>query len=166
MLSTNADRDCSAKVDAAGQVQDALGRDEAYRTFSTGQEAHQALRSSILSQSRFAAPPRRSSISPASRREPQPPGYHNLTATQAQYDETTIRINELAAERGVEEGNALLGSLFSSKEVSRTVAQHASAETGVGADKLKALLSILAAFAAGAMAKRSGGGASLGRLLG
>jgi hypothetical protein len=74
----------------------------------------------------------------------------------------------LAGPHGVQQGNALLGQLFGSKDVSRTVAQHASAQTGIGADKMKALLPILATLAMGAMAKQGGGaaGGGLGGLLG
>ena len=60
----------------------------------------------------------------------------------------------LASDDGVRHGKDVLGTLFGSKDVSRTVAQHASTQTGIGADKLKALLPIAAALAAGAAAKR------------
>lgn len=47
------------------------------------------------------------------------------------------------------------------------MAEHASAQTGIGADKLKALLPILSTLAAGAMAKQGGvKGGGLGGLLG
>lgn len=70
-------------------------------------------------------------------------------------------------------GNALLGQIFGSKDVSRTVAQHASAQSGVDPSVLKKMLPMLAMLAAGYMAKqRTGstaagvGGGALGGLLG
>ena len=58
----------------------------------------------------------------------------------------------------VDDGNGILGHIFGSKEVSRQVAQRASAQSGVGADLLKQMLPVVAAMVMGAMAKRQGGG--------
>jgi hypothetical protein len=81
--------------------------------------------------------------------------------------EIVDRPHEIAGSAGVERGNAVLGGLFGSKDVSRQVAQHASTQTGIAPDKLKLLLPILATLAAGAMAKQGGGQAGgLGGLLG
>lgn len=67
-------------------------------------------------------------------------------------------------------GNDILGTIFGSKDVSRSVASDASAQTGIGVDKLKALLPQLASVAAMVIAaRRSGGndaGGGLGGLLG
>lgn len=70
-------------------------------------------------------------------------------------------------------GNAVLGQIFGSKDVSRTVAQHASAQSGVDPSILKKMLPMLAMLAAGYMARqRTGsnaagvGGGALGGLLG
>jgi hypothetical protein len=60
----------------------------------------------------------------------------------------------------VERGNDVLGRIFGSKEVSRTVAQSASAETGLDAGLLKKMLPMLAMLVAGYMAKQQGGGAA------
>lgn len=76
------------------------------------------------------------------------------------------RPDELVSVEGIAQGNAVLGQLFGSKEVSRTVAQHAAQQTGIAPDKLKLLLPILATLAAGAMTKRAGGAGGLGDLLG
>lgn len=70
----------------------------------------------------------------------------------------------------VEEGNALLGQIFGSKDVSRTVAQQAASQTGVSADLLKQLLPMVAMAAAGFMAKQAsaapaGGGGLLGSVV-
>lgn len=53
------------------------------------------------------------------------------------------------------EGNAILGQIFGSKDVSRGVADHASSQTGIGADKLKALLPLVASVAASSLRAKS-----------
>ena len=53
-------------------------------------------------------------------------------------------------------GNQILGQIFGSKDVSRTVAANAAETTGIGADQLKALLPLLASLSAGALASRAG----------
>lgn len=54
----------------------------------------------------------------------------------------------------VARGNDVLGQIFGSKDVSRTVAQNASTKTGIDPTLLKRMLPILAMLAAGYMAKR------------
>lgn len=54
-------------------------------------------------------------------------------------------------------GNEILGQIFGSKDVSRTVAANAAASTGIGAEQLKALLPLLASLSAGALASKAGG---------
>ena len=68
----------------------------------------------------------------------------------------------------VEQGNDILGQIFGSKDVSRTVAGSASARTGIDPALLKQMLPILAMLVAGYMAKQSGGGegGGLGGLVG
>jgi hypothetical protein len=70
----------------------------------------------------------------------------------------------------VEQGNDVLGQIFGSKDVSRTVADHASGQTGLDSSLLKKMLPILAMLVAGYMAKQGGGaeggGGGLGGLLG
>jgi hypothetical protein len=68
----------------------------------------------------------------------------------------------------VEKGNDVLGQIFGSKDVSRSVAGHASEQTGIDPSLLKKMLPILAMLVAGYMAKQSGGGegGGLGGLLG
>ncbi len=72
----------------------------------------------------------------------------------------------------VEQGNAVLGQIFGSKDVSRTVAQQAAGQTGIGADLLKKMLPMVAMAAAGFMAKQAaaspagnGGGGLLGSVV-
>ena len=68
----------------------------------------------------------------------------------------------------VEQGNDVLGQIFGTKEVSRSVAGHASEQTGIDPSLLKKMLPILAMLVAGYMAKQSGGGegGGLGGLIG
>jgi hypothetical protein len=53
-------------------------------------------------------------------------------------------------------GNNVLGNLFGSKDVSRTVAQHAAAQSGLEPSLLRKMLPLLAMLAVGYMAKRHG----------
>ena len=59
-------------------------------------------------------------------------------------------------------GNDVLGQIFGSKDVSRTVVQDAAARTGIDPSLLKKMLPVLAMLVAGYMAKRGGaqGGAA------
>ncbi len=70
----------------------------------------------------------------------------------------------------VSQGNDVLGQIFGSKDVSRTVADHAAGQTGLDSGLLKQMLPILAMMVAGYMAKQggqqSGGGGGLGDLIG
>jgi hypothetical protein len=69
-------------------------------------------------------------------------------------------------------GNDVLGQIFGSKDVSRTVAQNASAQSGLDAGVIKKMLPLLAMLVAGYMAKQPGGmptsmgGGGLGDVLG
>ncbi len=66
----------------------------------------------------------------------------------------------------VEKGNDVLGQIFGSKDVSRTVAGHAAEQTGIDPSLLKKMLPILAMLVAGYMAKQSSGGEGDGGGLG
>lgn len=75
----------------------------------------------------------------------------------------------------VSAGNEVLGQIFGSKDVSRTVAQNAASQSGLSPDLLKKMLPMLAMLVAGYMAKQGGGaqaqaapsgGGGLGDLLG
>lgn len=69
----------------------------------------------------------------------------------------------------VEAGNDVLGQIFGTKEVSRSVAGDAAAKTGIDAGTLKKMLPILAMLVAGYMAQRGDGtnsGGGLGGVLG
>ncbi len=60
----------------------------------------------------------------------------------------------------VAQGNALLGTLFGSKEVSRAVAQGAAQQSGVDPALLKRMLPMLAMAVGGMMMRQQGGGAA------
>lgn len=71
----------------------------------------------------------------------------------------------------VDQGNEVLGQIFGSKEVSRTVAAGAEQQTGISSDLLKKMLPMVAMMVAGYMAKQGGdnsgsGGGGLGGLIG
>lgn len=70
----------------------------------------------------------------------------------------------------VNQGNEILGQIFGSKEVSRTVAAGAEQQTGISSDLLKKMLPVVAMMVAGYMAKQggdeSGSGGGLGGLIG
>lgn len=69
----------------------------------------------------------------------------------------------------VDQGNDVLGQIFGSKDVSRTVAGQAATQTGLDSGVLKKMLPILAMMVAGYMAKQGGqseGGGGLGDLIG
>jgi hypothetical protein len=57
-------------------------------------------------------------------------------------------------------GNNVLGQIFGSRDVSRSVATHAASQTGLDPALLKKMLPILAMMVAGYMAKQSGGAAA------
>jgi hypothetical protein len=62
------------------------------------------------------------------------------------------------APSNVEAGNSVLGQIFGSKDVSRTVAADASAKTGISGDLLKQMLPLIAMAVAGYMANHAQGG--------
>ena len=65
-----------------------------------------------------------------------------------QYLDNPAQLNQPQA---TTEGNAILGHLFGSKDVSRAVAGHAAQKSGVGADILKKMLPMVAMMAMGSL---------------
>ena len=63
-----------------------------------------------------------------------------------------------APEQDTDSGNTILGQIFGSKDVSRQVASHASAQTGISDTILKAMLPVIAGLVAQQVAKKMGGG--------
>jgi hypothetical protein len=55
----------------------------------------------------------------------------------------------------VQDGNAILGHVLGSKDVSRSVATNAASATGIAPDVLKQMLPVVAALAMGALAKQT-----------
>lgn len=80
-----------------------------------------------------------------------------------QYLENPAQLGQPAA---VNEGNAILGHLFGSKDVSRAVAGKAAEQSGVGADVLKKMLPMVAMMAMGSLGKQTTGGAASGGMKG
>ena len=77
--------------------------------------------------------------------------------------------NLLAQSTTKDEGNAILGHILGSKDVSRSLAQKASAQTGIGEDILKKMLPLVATMAMGSLGKKSESpdlGSMLGGILG
>lgn len=74
-------------------------------------------------------------------------------------------VENLARPGTTDAGNAILGEIFGSRDVSRAVADQAAAQTGIGADVLKKMLPVVAMMAAGTLAKGAAGN-GLGGLLG
>ena len=66
--------------------------------------------------------------------------------------------SELQFDRVAEDGNAILGHVFGSKDVSRGVANQAADLSGVGSAILKKMLPVIAAIIMGQLAKKMGGG--------
>ncbi len=63
-------------------------------------------------------------------------------------------VDRLSDQRVADDGNSILGHLFGSKDVSRNVAGHAAAETGLSSGLLKKMLPVLASVAMGMMSRQ------------
>jgi hypothetical protein len=107
--------------------------------------------------------------------EATPAGVEGLAGILGQLGGGELLDNVVSAQpTDVTRGNAVLGNIFGSKEISRTVAQSASAKTGLDPALLKKMLPMLAMLVAGYMAKQRNadapqatqGGGGLGDLLG
>lgn len=68
-------------------------------------------------------------------------------------DPTSLQFDQVA-----DDGNAMLGHIFGSKDVSRGVANQAADLSGVGSAVLKKMLPVIAAIIMGQLAKSMGGG--------
>ena len=71
---------------------------------------------------------------------------------------------QLSRPEAIDEGNAILGHIFGSKDVSRNVATRVSEETGLDAGILKKMLPMLAGVVMGSLGKQSSGGGLLSGL--
>src|SRR6188474_2568276 len=88
----------------------------------------------------------------------QPTGLDGLGGLLGQLGGGGLLDNVLSpAPTDVSQGNDVLGQIFGSKDVSRTVAQSAAARTGLDPALLKQMLPMLAMLVAGFMAKQQDG---------
>lgn len=79
-----------------------------------------------------------------------------LSALQnGNHDQYLEKPKMLGQPASVTDGNAILGHLFGSKDVSRAVAGRASEQTGIGSDVLKKLLPLVATMAMGSLSKQT-----------
>ena len=105
----------------------------------------------------------------------QPSGFEGLGGLLGQLGGGSLLDSVLSPQpTDVHRGNDLLGHIFGSKDVSRTVAENASSQTGLDPGLLKRMLPIVTMLIAGYMSRRgsgpaagpSFGNAGLGGLLG
>jgi hypothetical protein len=105
----------------------------------------------------------------------QPSGLEGLGSLLGQLGGGGLLDNVLSPQpTDVDRGNDVLGQIFGSKDVSRTVAQDAASRSGLDPALLRKMLPILAMLVAGYMARQGGGtaeqpaqaGGGLGGLLG
>lgn len=106
----------------------------------------------------------------------QPAGVEGLGDLLGQLGGDSLMDDVLAPQpTNVNRGNDVLGQIFGSKDVSRTVAQNAASQSGLDSSLLKKMLPMLAMLVAGYMAKQrsaanpvrpSPGGGGLGDVLG
>ncbi len=73
----------------------------------------------------------------------------------SQNDQYLDNPQALAKPEAIQNGNAILGHLFGSKDVSRAVAGRAAEQTGIGADILKKMLPMVATMAMGSLTKQT-----------
>lgn len=85
-------------------------------------------------------------------------GIEGLTSMLNGAGGTSLLENVLSpAPTNVNLGQNILGQIFGSKDVSRTVASHAAESSGVSVDALKKMLPLLAMVAGGVMSAQQGG---------
>jgi len=88
----------------------------------------------------------------------QPTGLEGLGGLLGQLGGGSLLDQVLAPQpTDINRGNDVLGQIFGSKDVSRTVAQNAAARTGLDPALLKKMLPMIAMLIAGYMAKQRGG---------
>jgi hypothetical protein len=93
----------------------------------------------------------------------QPSGLEGLGSLLGQLGGGSLLDNVLSPQpTDVGRGNDVLGQIFGSKDVSRTVAQNAASRSGLDPALLRKMLPMLAMLVAGYMAKQGGGAAQQG----
>src|SRR4051794_18813507 len=100
--------------------------------------------------------------------ESAPNGMHGLGDTLAKLGGGALLDNVVSPQpTDIGRGNNVLGEIFGSKDVSRSVAEGAASQTSLHPSLLKRMLPMVAMMAAGYMAKQSqSGGGQLGGLAG
>lgn len=89
----------------------------------------------------------------------QPSGLEGLGGLLGQLGGGSLLDDVLAPQpTDLNRGNEVLGQIFGSKEVSRTVAANAASQTGVDPSVLKKMLPMVAMMIAGYMSSQRGGG--------
>ena len=98
----------------------------------------------------------------------QPGGLESLLGALkgGQHEQYVEQPDRLSRPETIQDGNAILGHILGSKEVSRNVAGRAAAESGVAPDLLKKMLPMLAAAVMGSLGKQTSGGGGLASLAG
>jgi hypothetical protein len=93
----------------------------------------------------------------------QPGGLEALTQAlrTGQHQRYVDDPNTLDSDDAVNDGNAILGHIFGSKDVSRNVAGNAAQQTGIDAGLLRQMLPMLAGVVMGSLSKQTEGGAQL-----
>ena len=88
----------------------------------------------------------------------QPEGIEGLGGLLGQLGGSDLLEQVLAPQStNVSQGNDVLGQIFGTKDVSRTVAENASSQSGLDSSLLKKMLPMLAMMVTGYMAKQQGG---------
>lgn len=98
----------------------------------------------------------------------QPGGLDGLLGALASggHQRYVDRPEELAGRDTVAEGNAILGHILGSKDVSRNVAGRAARESGLDSGLLEKMLPMVAAATMGTLGKQASGGGALDALTG
>jgi hypothetical protein len=98
----------------------------------------------------------------------KPGGLESLLGAlgSGQHEKYVDQPEVIGDESSIEDGNAILGHILGSKDVSRNVAGEAANKTGVDADTLKKMLPMLATVAMGTLAKQTKSGGATSGLVG
>jgi len=95
-------------------------------------------------------------------------GFDSLTQAlkKGNHQQYLSQPENLTSANAAVEGNAILGHVFGSKEVSREVANRAAQETNVSPDILKQMLPLLATTVMGSLGQKAQGGGTSGLVKG
>ena len=98
----------------------------------------------------------------------QPSGLDSLAGaiSSGNHEKYVDQPEAITQEESIADGNAILGHILGSKDVSRNVASAASSKTGLDAETLKKMLPMLATAAMGTLSKQSKSGGALSGLTG